>query len=201
MDKKTSDFQPKGWYSRGYLPHFDDGISPQFITMRLFDSLPQNLLNEWRDELSKSGDEGELELRKRIEKYLDSGYGSCFLREQKIAEMVQKALLFHDGTKYKLISWVIMPNHVHLLITRFTGFEMDEVMHSIKSFTAHEANKILKRNGNFWQRESYDRFIRNNEHFTNVIKYIERNPVKAGLCEKNSDWIYGSANFRQSIEN
>jgi hypothetical protein len=133
MDKKVSDFQPKGWYSRGYLPHFDDGISPQFITMRLFDSLPQNLLNEWRDELSKTGDEGELELRKRIEKYLDSGYGSCFLREQKIAEMVQNALLFHDETKYKLISWVIMPNHVPLLITRFTGFEMDEVLHSIKS--------------------------------------------------------------------
>jgi REP element-mobilizing transposase RayT len=193
--KENSEFQPKQWYSRGYLPHFDDGISPQFVTMRLFDSLPQKVLDEWRGELKSLGNEGEIERRKRIEKYLDLGYGSCFLREKKVAEMMQNSLLFHDGAKYKLIAWTIMPNHVHFLMTRFAGFEMEEIMHSIKSYTAHEANKILKRAGNFWQHESFDRFIRSAEHFANVVKYIERNPVKAGLCERKTDWIYSSAHY------
>lgn len=192
---ENSKFQPKGWYSRGYLPHFDDGISPQFITMRLYDSLPQNLLKKWREELAKFENDGEIELRKRIEKYLDLGYGACFLREPKVAEMMQNALIFHHETKYKLISWVVMPNHVHFLIARFTGFELEKIMHSIKSYTAHEANKILNRKGNFWQHESYDRYVRNAEHFTNVIKYIEKNPVKAKLCGKKTDWKYSNAYY------
>jgi REP element-mobilizing transposase RayT len=110
--------------------------------------------------------------------------------------MMQNSLLYHNEKKYKLISWVIMPNHVHLLITRYEGFSLEEIFHSIKSYTAHEANKILKRNGALWQHESYDRAIRNAEHFVNVIRYIEQNPVKAKLCERNEDWVYGSAYYR-----
>ena len=196
MKTEEKQSQPKQWYHRGYLPHFDDGIMPQFITMRLFDSLPQEVLEKWRSELMNA-ENGEIVLRRNIERYLDSGYGSCFFKNNQIAEMMQKSLLFQNERKYGLISWAIMPNHVHLLITRYEGFSLEEILHSIKSYTAHEANRILKRTGAFWQRESYDRFIRNEEHFANVIRYIEQNPVKAKLCERSDDWIYGSAYYRK----
>jgi REP element-mobilizing transposase RayT len=66
-------------------------------------------------------------------------------------------------------------------------------MHSIKSYTAHEANKILNRKGRFWSKEYFDRFIRNQEHFNKTVSYIENNPVKAGLCKESKDWRFGSA--------
>jgi REP element-mobilizing transposase RayT len=189
-------FQPKGWYSRGYLPHFDGGPITQFITIRLFDSLPQKVLDKWREETESFGKEGEIIFRKKIEMYLDLGRGSCYLRDNRVAEMMQNSLLYHDEKKYRLSAWVVMPNHVHFLATPIEGFELEEIMHSVKSYTAHEANKILKRTGDFWQHESFDRYIRNAKHYTNVVRYIENNPVKAGLCKKADDWIYSSAYFR-----
>ena len=121
------------------------------------------------------------------------GFGSCFLKNVKIAQIVQDALLFWDNKKYKLLAWVIMPNHVHLLLLPKEGFKVSEILHSIKSFTANQANKILQRKGEFWQHESFDRFIRNYEHFERTVSYIENNPVKANLCEKSSDWKFSSA--------
>lgn len=103
---------------------------------------------------------------------------------------------FHDGQKYDLVSWVIMPNHVHILLIPLKGVHLPEILHSIKSFTAQAANKILDRMGAFWQRESFDRYIRNQTHFDAVIRYIEENPVKAGLCKCSSEWRYSSAYLR-----
>ena len=190
-------FQPKGlkseygWYSRGRLPHFDGGEIPQFITFRLHDSLPQEVLEKWRLEAETDAD-----LRKRVEKYLDAGYGGSWLKHENIATVVQNALLFHDEKKYRLSAWVIMPNHGHLLATPKAGFSLGEIMHSIKSYTAHEANKLLDRKGAFWQHESFDRYIRNQKHFYSVIRYIENNPVKAKLCNNPEDWRFSSARFR-----
>ncbi len=86
-----------------------------------------------------------------------------------------------------------MPNHVHILITPNAAQELSDILHSIKSFTAHEANKLLDRTGQFWQRESFDRYIRNHKHYLNVINYIEKNPVKAGLCKTPSEWKFSGA--------
>jgi putative DNA methylase len=196
-------FQPKGfrsdlgWYDRGYIPHFEGGEIPQFLTFRLYDSMPQEILAKWRDELELNEEQDRIVFRKRIEKYLDQGYGQCFLRDERVAKMVQDALLFHHGKKYRLTSWVVMPNHLHLLMKPFEKIELKEIAHSIKSYTAQEANKILKRNGQFWQHEPFDRYVRNRDHFVNVIEYIENNPVKAGLCENASDWPYSSAFYRK----
>ena len=110
--------------------------------------------------------------------------------------MVQENLLHFDGVKYKLHAWVVMPNHVHYLATPKAGFELAEIVHSCKSYTAHEANKILERSGRCWFPEPFDRYIRNGEHFVNTIKYIENNPVKAGLCAKPSDWRFSNAHVR-----
>ncbi len=191
---------PRGWHSRGYLPHFDGGELAQFITFRLYDALPQSVVTRWREELKREKpSEVETILRRRVEAYLDQGHGSCFLRDFEVAAMVQEALLFHDRVKYRLAAWVVMPNHVHMLCTPGFGFGLAAIMHSVKSYTSSEANKMLGRRGHFWQKEYFDRFIRNATHFARVAAYIENNPVKAHLCEKASDWQFSSARFRLGL--
>ena len=89
-----------------------------------------------------------------------------------------------------------MPNHVHILLTPMPDVTVSDIMHSIKSYTAHEANKLLNRKGQFWAKEYFDRYIRDYRHFASTIKYIENNPVKAKLCDSPEKWLYGSAYFR-----
>ncbi|MFT3746542.1 MAG: transposase [Pyrinomonadaceae bacterium] len=186
-------FKPKfardefGWYWRN-LPHFDGGELTQFVTFRLGDSVPAELIKKWRSE-AKS----DTEFRKRVERFLDSGFGECWLRNESIAGMIVDSLKFHHSTKYALHAWVSMPNHVHVLLTPLSGYHLAEVMHSIKSYTAQQANKILNRTGQFWQRESFDRYIRNAKHFTAAVRYIEQNPVKAKISKTPQDWPWSSA--------
>jgi len=187
------DFQPKGWYDRRRLPHFDDGSSFQFITTRLADSVPLSVIDRWQMELEHLGDQGKLEMRKRIEKYLDKGHGECHFKKRQVAEIVRDSLFFNDGKKYSLNSWVIMPNHVHVLLRQCEGISLEEITQAFKSYTAHKINKLLGRRGEFWQAEVFDRYIRDRRHCGNVIRYIENNPVKAGLCESKVDWEFGSA--------
>jgi len=89
-----------------------------------------------------------------------------------------------------------MPNHIHALIETQEGFPLADVLHSWKSFTSHKANELLRRNGEFWQREYLDRYVRNAEHYEKVVAYIEENPVKAGLVRLKTDWPWSSARFR-----
>jgi REP element-mobilizing transposase RayT len=190
-------YTPAGWHSRGYLPHFDGGEVPQFITFRLADSLPQKLLVQWRAELGEAcGIDIDAALRKRIELYLDQGHGNCYLADPRIASLVQNSLLFFEGERYRLSAWVVMPNHAHFLVTPCPGQKLSRILHSLKCYTANEANKIVVRKGTFWQPESFDRYIRDTNHFASVIRYIESNPVKARLCARADDWAYGSAWFR-----
>lgn len=193
----TEDFKPRGWHSRGYLPHFDGGEIPQFITIRLFDSMPQKVLARWQRELEQeSADNIDILLRKRIEHYLDQGYGSCYLKIPQIASLVQNALLYFDGERYRLFAWVVMPNHLHLLATPCSGFELSQIMKSIKNYTSLMSNRWLNRKGHFWMVDYFDRYTRDKRHFFNVIEYIENNPVKAGLCKKASDWKFSSVYSR-----
>jgi REP element-mobilizing transposase RayT len=196
-DSKKLD-RPTGWHSRGYLPHFDGGEIPQFITFRLADSMPQALLDRWREDLSSEQTVNvDAVLRKRIELFLDQGYGECYLKDPQVAASVQNSFLFFDGKRYRLTAWVVMPNHAHLLLTPCVGHELSDILHSLKSYTANEANKLLRRKGQFWQPESFDRWVRDADHFAKVIAYIENNPVKARLCEKPEEWPYSSAWFRK----
>ena len=187
-----------GWHSRGYLPHFGWPQIAQFVTFRLADSLPQQLLEKWRAELkNESGIDIDVTLRRRIEAYLDQGYGKCHPKNPAVAALVQSSLLFFDGDRYKLSAWVVMPNHLHALMTPGAGHDLSKILQSLKSYSANEANKILFRQGKFWQQESFDRYIRNHEHFVSVVRYIENNPVKASLCKRPEDWPYSSAWFRR----
>lgn len=195
-------FKPKlsredyGWHTRGYLPHLDGEEFAQFITFRLADSMPREVLDRWRNEAT-----ADSLFRRRVETYLDSGYGHCWLRDERIAQMVQDALLFHAGKKYDLLSWVIMPNHGHVALRTYKNVHLPDVLHSIKSFTAQQANRILGCKGQFWQHESFDRYIRNHRHYVAVVRYIEQNPVKAGLCRRAEEWRFGSAYFRKVEKN
>ena len=150
--------------------------------------MPQELLDKWRSEIPN-----ESQFRKMIEKYLDSGCGECLLKQDRIAGMVRDSLLFLDKKKYRLISWVVMPNHVHVLLTPLEDQHLPEIEHSIKSYTAQQANKILGRKRQFWQHETFDRYVRDRRHYAAVIRYIENNPVMAGLCERAEDWRFSSA--------
>jgi REP element-mobilizing transposase RayT len=197
-DAHRSELRLAGWHSRGYLPHFDGRAMPQFITFHLADSVPLKVIQRWREELKSLKYEHErIVLQKRIERYLDQGYGEALLKVPQVAKMVQDSLLKFDCIRYHLFSWVVMPNHVHSLMTRFEAYELSDILHSLKSFTAHEANNLLRRNGQFWIEDYFDRYIRNQEHFERTVKYIENNPVKAGLCLEPGDWPYSSAWFKK----
>jgi len=160
-------FQPKGlksefgWYNRGYIPHFDGGSIPQFLTFRLYDSLPKVVVQKLLKESQEHGERSETVYRKNLERYLDSGCGECFLSRPDVAQLVVNSLMFHKDEKYRLHAWVIMPNHGHVLATPLNGTELRNIAHSIKSYTAHEANKLIGRTGQFWQHEVFDRYIRN----------------------------------------
>ena len=129
MNQKT----PKGWYYRGYLPRYDGGSINQFITCRLFDSLPQKVLRRIQKEIEIRPIEN-IERQKLIllDKYLDKGYGECFLKNEKVAKIVRDSLLkFHDE-RYKLFSWIIMPNHIHLLLKPINDWDLETILHSFK---------------------------------------------------------------------
>ncbi len=193
--------EPRGWYSRGYLPHFDGGEITQSLTLRLFDSLPEASLLRWREELAHlPADDAVGEYQSRLQRYLDRGHGACWLRIPDIAQLVESALLFFDGERYRAHVWVVMPNHVHALLTPLSPHSLEQILHSWKSFTSKEANRLLGRRGRFWQKESFDRYIRNADHFDAELAYIEANPVVAGLCETSEAWPYGSARLRTVAE-
>ncbi len=196
--EKANQIGRPGWYSRGYIPHFSGDQITQMVTYRLADSMPQEVLLRWKTELEQLPQkEFELEQRKRIDAYLDQGYGNCYMNDPLIADLVQDNLLFSDNDRYRLHAWCVMPNHVHVLFTPTTDWEMGTIVHTWKSYTAHRCNKILQRSGGFWQKEPYDRYIRDEKHFANAVRYIENNPVKAGLCEKPEDWKWSSAAHRE----
>jgi REP element-mobilizing transposase RayT len=194
LEKELTD---AGWHSRGYLPRFEGGEIAQTINLHLADSLPKAVLEKWKRELAQDAKtNSDSILRRRIEHYLDQGYGACALRTEAVAKLVQDSLLHFDGARYRLSAWVVMPNHVHLLLTPCAEWSLSRIMKDMKSFTSREANKILGRHGQFWIEDYFDRYVRDAKHFSNAIAYIENNPVKAGLCAKPEDWPFSGARLR-----
>ena len=114
----------------------------------------------------------------------------------RVARMVEDALLHFQGRRYALHAWCIMPDHVHVLVTPFHDRPLGSILHSWKSFTANETNKMLHRAGALWQRESFDHLVRSPETFAKFVAYIEANPVEAGLCPEASAWQFSSARYR-----
>ncbi len=196
---------------RRRLPHIYVENHPIFITWRLKFDLPKYLVKlilEQKEEFEKgvatlSEDYQNLQryqFAKRQFDLLDVQYGteSSFpttLRRPEIASIVQNSLHFLDDKKYSLHAYCIMPNHVHLLLTPFCKAEdmkdtLKEITQSLKRYTAREINKVLGREGSFWNRESYDHYARNEDEFYRIVQYIIDNPIKAGLVKDWKKWPY-----------
>ena len=156
----------------------------------LHDSLPAAKLAELNREYDKLS---PAQVRGALEGLLDAGAGACYLRNPRVAALAQESLFFFDGERYQLCAWAVMPNHVHVLAQFIAEYPVAKVVHSWKTYIARQGNLLLGRSGAFWQREYYDRFIRNEAHYRNAVQYIEWNPVKARLVQAPEDWPFGSA--------
>ncbi len=201
---------PQGWHLRGYLPHYDDGRSIQSITYRLIDSLPAEVVIKLREQ--KLDDEAQ---RVEIENHLDAGWGSCVLREASNAQAVIDTWKYHEGIGYHLHAWVVMPNHVHVLVEPLAGKPIGELIAAWKSVSTRRILAVGSKPGRatvlgrnppacrpsirvavkrqLWQPDYWDRYIRNERHYRAVLEYIHQNPVKAGLVAKAEEWPWSSA--------
>jgi REP element-mobilizing transposase RayT len=201
---------PRVWHSRGYLPHFESSHVTQHVTFHLADSLPQAVLLQLEAELKTlPAEKRDVQRRKRIDAWIDAGHGSCVLRKPSIADMVQESLLTFDSQRYRLLAWVVMPNHVHVLFQPMNGWTVAKIVASWKKFTAREicddrrnkagANQEIGVPGRagagapVWHREYWDRYIRDQKHFDQTVGYIHMNPVKAGLAARAESWRWSSA--------
>src|SRR5258706_10747660 len=172
-----------GVHTRGYLPHVKREGTSYFVTFRLGDSLPQEVLLEFKREQSEKirglgetnqagREEVDRELQRKIERYLDRGVGECHLKRPDVADMVAQALLHFHEEQYLLDDWVIMPNHVHLILWPMPNHTLSDILRSRKRHTARQANIILGRTGEtFWQHESYDHWIRSDEEKARIRRY------------------------------
>jgi putative transposase len=175
---------PKGWNSRGYLPHFDSPETVQFVTFRLADSLPRAVA----DSLT-----GRWGIHAELDEQPDRSLGECWLKRPEIAELVEGAFLYFDASRYRLLAWCVMPNHVHVVFEPIGDNQLGAVVQTWKSFTAHRANRLLARQGAFWHNDYFDRFMRDEAHLDRTIHYVEENPVKVGLVAAAAEWRWSSA--------
>ncbi|MEX0967636.1 MAG: transposase [Bacteroidia bacterium] len=113
--------------------------------------------------------------------------GPTYLSEPAIAKIVVDSLHYLDSRDWTLISFCIMPNHVHLVVEK-PEKELFRILQSHKRHTARESDKLLNRTGNFWQAESYDHCVRDGNELERIIKYVLNNPVKAALVKSWEDW-------------
>jgi len=196
------------WSSRGYLPHFHGDNAIQAITYRLADSLPSHVLEDLKRELENlPAEHRDRRRRERIDAYLDAGHGSCVLARPECAQIVIDNWQHFDGQRYRLLAWVVMPNHVHVLIKTIPAWPLDSILHSWKSYTSKRILALLEgdrpagrrrsRAGEppalLWQREYWDRCVRDERHYAAVVDYIHHNPVKAGLAPTPEAWPFSSA--------
>jgi REP element-mobilizing transposase RayT len=200
-----------GIHTRGYLPHVKREGACYFVTFRLADSLPKEVLMAFEREkaerlrrLNDLAERGETisdsakaiarDFHRRVERYLDQGAGACHLRQPDVAALVAGTLRHFNGCRYRLQEWVVMPNHVHAVVWPMPNHLLSDILKSWKQFSSRRAKIILGLGEEpFWQRESFDHWIRNDTEKARIARYIRNNPVTAGLCARPEDWPWSSA--------
>jgi REP element-mobilizing transposase RayT len=189
----------------GSLPHWYRDNATYAVTFRLADSFPASVLHAYRREkdelqqrLAKAEDEGGTRLTENLRTQLGTctgrgsrpfstkAIGEAWMKKPEIAAVVRDALLHFAGERYDLGAWCVMPNHVHMILSPREGHSLSDILHSIKRHSAREANRLLGRGGDFWQKESYDHIVRDADDYWNQWAYILRNPKSAGL----DDWEF-----------
>ena len=197
-------------YHRRHLPHIQPLGGTFFVTFNLHGSVPKEVYARWEEEFALEKAKimkysktisadlerlGKLDFAKK-DKFWDSyKEGNHYLKNDKLAKIVADTLHHWDRKRLELYAYCIMSNHVHVVFRLFDKTEVDEpfyleqIMQSIKRFSARECNKLLGQTGHtFWQDESYDRLVRDDDECARIMVYVLNNPVKAGICEKMSDW-------------
>ena len=187
------------------LPHWSQAGTISFITWRTWDSIPKEILRVWLDErdrwLRRHGidpsaadwsarlcqfdvglcREFQREFSDRWNEHLDACYGACVLRRPEMARLVADSLRHFDGDRYEMTDFVVMPNHVHILVAFPSKTSMLKQCESWKYYTARQINRKLGRNGRFWQQDGFDHLVRSQEQFDYLRRYLADNPVRARL--------------------
>lgn len=186
--------------ARRNLPHWNQAGCTYFVTFRLADSLPQSQLRAWREERDawcalhpKPWDDStlavyEARFTEQMQKWLDAGYGSCALARAPVREIVFGAMDYFNKQRYNLGDGVLMPNHVHVLVAPLEGHDLSSILHSWKSYTSKEINRLLGTKGTFWMDENHDHIVRSAEQLRYYQHYIAQNPIKAGLSTGSFLW-------------
>jgi putative transposase len=186
----------RGWHQRGFLPHFDAPGITQFVTVQLHDSFPAAKNLEFAVILKHPDDS---EKRRKIEQWLDRGYGECWLAQDHVAQIVENVLLEKQDLQYLLRAWVIMPNHIHFVVDVWET-PLSKLIQAWKGKSSRFANARLRRGGPFWQRDYFDTRIRDEAHLRRTIQYVENNPTKAFLAKTPREWRWSSARYRDEYE-
>ena len=161
-----------GTAPRRFLPHVDLIGYYQFVTFRTHDSLDDFIKRIRSEDISSK------EQEYKIDQYIDTSSKGCYLND-KVLEYLRDYFIEKDKSFYDLVSFVIMPNHVHILFKQ--NIEISKIMQQIKGATSFEINKRLHRKGKFWEANYYDKVIWDEAHFAQVHDYIKYNGIKAGL--------------------
>ena len=208
-------------FYRRHLPHYQPPGATIFVTFRLADSLPLEVIRRLAEEvtridceLDKIADRAELSKRAYLENKrmfgkwdaaLDCGsYGPQWLRDRQVAQIVTEGLHYRDGKVYALDGYSLMPNHVHVVFTPLKKNEVEyhtlsAIMHSLKRHTTPAANALLHRTGEFWQHENYDHIVRDDAEYRRILQYVLSNPVKAGLTPTSEDWEWSYSKFGKAL--
>lgn len=188
--------QPIRVYQR-HLPHWRQEGATYVVTFRQADSLPQARVNEikllrkeWerlhpQPRSEKDWEDYARQYTRRVDAWLDEGYGSCRFRERDAVEILASALTRFHAQRYYTGAYAIMPNHCHLIIRPFAGEDLEKLLGAIKGSVARSIGR-LTRSERLWIQECYDRIIRDEEHLARTISYIGRNPMLAGLGHEQS---------------
>lgn len=187
------------------LPHWSQAGVICFITWRAKDSIPENVLERWRGErhqwlrrhginpraadwnekLGQLGPEIQREFfhtfSTKWHDELDAGHGACVFKSPNVAKIVADSLLKFDGDRYELTDFVVMPNHVHLLVAFQDEDSLLTQCENWKHFQAVHINRAIGSSGRFWQQDGFDHLIRSAEQFEHFRRYIADNPGKARL--------------------
>ena len=185
-------------YTR-HLPHWRQSGATYAVTFRLADSLPKKKLDllksmrsYWEAKYPEPRSEEAWKEYARtvtvsVEKWLDQGAGACNFKLKEFANELSRSILHFQDRQYFVSCYVVMPNHCHLVIRPYKGFELEDILGSIKGVVSRFVNKENGTSGSLWQQECFDRIIRDEEHLYSVVQYIGNNPRMAGLHK--SKWF------------
>jgi REP-associated tyrosine transposase len=210
-------------FRRRLLPHWDMPGAAYFVTGCLEGSIPaQGLLEvaRYRSKLKQlkkpsALNDREWEIHRwklafvKLEDWLDRKPANRILQRPELAHIVVDSMYHFAEQRYDLLAYVAMPSHFHWVfqprdewVRQFSDDRRSprqQIMYSLRRYSAARCNRILERRGAFWQHESYDHWIRDANEMDRVIQYVEENPVKAGLVNEAAKWPVSSARARRQI--